>query len=338
PSRKVLVQSPRSQVPDEELPSSRFRKTQNQSHRPIRRPFPIPGIFGLGHPTCRETTLVSLANLLWLTKTQNISTIFPGQKIPHNHETEQKAGWARRSGKLMRHHFVSAVASLLIELPNDSAGNMEVKAEPKCMPGRTIKHKQSTCHSWLHEPIMAVGLPCSCGCGPMAGISPCRSALRGLRYRPPDRDVAEAARVPSSAKENCAMPGSRMDRAARDGDAHGSSLEFSQEHIRPPPSASIRNSRTLSGAMVPLFVLGMICVVRGQEEQSRQPPVRLPAQVAEETFPLEPAPRLPNADNAASRTGDETKTRKTESPSSTSAVRVRIPGSPGASKAAQEEG
>jgi len=129
-----------------------------------------------------------------------------------------------------------------------------------------------------------------------------------------------------------------MDRAARDGDAHGSSLAFSQEHISHRPRASIRNSRTLSGAMVPLFVLGMICVVHGQEEQSRQPPVRLPAQVAVETFPLEPAPQLPNADNAAARTGDETKTRKTESPSSTSAVRVRIPGSPGASKAAQEEG
>src|SRR5271157_924363 len=55
----------------------------------------------------------------------------------------------------------------------------------------------------------------------MAGVSPCRSALRGLRYRPPDRDVAEAAWVPSSAKEDCAMPGSRMDRAAKDGDAHG---------------------------------------------------------------------------------------------------------------------
>src|SRR5208282_5128385 len=185
---------------------------------------------------------------------------------------------------------------------------------------------------------MAVILACWCGDGPMAGVSPCRSALRGLRYRPPDRDVAEAAWVPSSEKENCAMPGSRMDRAARDGDAHGSSLAFSQEHISHRPSALIRNSRTLSGAMVPLFVLGMICVVHGQEEQSRQPLVRLPAQVAVETFPLEPAPQLPNADNAASRTGDETKTRKTESPSSTSAVRVRIPGSPGASKAAQEEG
>jgi hypothetical protein len=129
-----------------------------------------------------------------------------------------------------------------------------------------------------------------------------------------------------------------MDRAAKDGDAQGFSLAFSQEHISHRPSASIRNSRTLCGAMVPLFVLGMICVVHGQEEQSPQPPVRLPAQVAVETFPLEPAPQLPNADNATSRTGDETKTRKTESHSSTSAVRVRIPGSPGASRAAQKEG
>jgi len=47
----------------------------------------------------------------------------------------------------MRQHFESAVASLLIELPNDSASEMEVKAEPKCMPGRTIRHKQSTYHT-----------------------------------------------------------------------------------------------------------------------------------------------------------------------------------------------
>src|SRR5208337_4264573 len=136
------VQSPRSQVPDEELPSSQFRKTQNQSQRPIRRPFPIPGIFGLGHPTCRETRLVALANLhcltranlLCLTRTRNINTMFLDQKIPHNHEIKQKAGGPRRSSKLMRQHFESAVASLLIELPNDSASEMEVKAEPKCMP------------------------------------------------------------------------------------------------------------------------------------------------------------------------------------------------------------
>jgi len=129
-----------------------------------------------------------------------------------------------------------------------------------------------------------------------------------------------------------------MDRAAMDGDAHGTSLAFSREHISRRPSASIKNSRTLSGAMVVLFVLGMTLIVHGQEEQARQPPERLPAQVAVETFPLEPAPKLPNADNAKSRTGDETKTRKAVSASSTSAVRGRIPGSPGASKASQEEG
>ena len=129
-----------------------------------------------------------------------------------------------------------------------------------------------------------------------------------------------------------------MDRAAMDGDAHGTSLAFSREHISRRPSASIKNSRTLSGAMVVLFVLGMILIVHGQEEQSRQPPERLPAQVAVETFPLEPAPKPPNADNATSRTGDETKTRKAVSASSTSAVRGRIPGSPGASKASEEEG
>ena len=185
---------------------------------------------------------------------------------------------------------------------------------------------------------MAVILPCSRECGPTVGVSPCHSALRGLRYRPPDRDVVEAACVPSSEKENRAMPGSRTDRAAMDGDAHGASLACLREHIIPRPSASIRNSRTLLGAMVLLFVLGMSLVVNAQEEQSRQPPERLPAQVAVETFPLEPAPKLPNPDNATSRTGDETKTRKTESPSSRSAVRVRIPGSPGASKASEEEG
>ncbi|MGC1721359.1 MAG: hypothetical protein WA746_20420, partial [Isosphaeraceae bacterium] len=134
------------------------------------------------------------------------------------------------------------------------------------------------------------------------------------------------------------MPGSRMDRAAMDGDAHGTSLAFSREHIGRRPSASIKNSRTLSGAMVVLFVLGRTLIVHGQEEQSRQPPERLPVQVAVETFPLEPAPKLPNADNATSRTGDETKTRKAVSASSTSAVRGRIPGSPGASKASEEEG
>src|SRR5208337_3039892 len=146
--------------------------------------------------------------------------------------------------------------------------------------------------------------------GPMAGVSPCRSAPDGLRYRPPDRDVEAAACVPSSEKGNRAMPGSRMDRAAMDGDAHGTSLAFSRQHISRRPSASINNSRTLSGAMVVLFVLGMTLIVPGQEEQARQPPERLPAQVAVETFPLEPAPKLPNADNAKSRTGDETKTRK----------------------------
>lgn len=129
-----------------------------------------------------------------------------------------------------------------------------------------------------------------------------------------------------------------MDRAAMDGDAHGSSLAFLREHISHQPVASIRNSRTLSGAMVELFVLGMTLVVHGQEEQARQPPVRLPAQVAVETFPLEPAPEPPRADKATLRTGDETKTRKTGSSSSTSAVRVRIPGSPGESKASEEEG
>ncbi|HKM54821.1 MAG TPA: hypothetical protein VJY33_15535, partial [Isosphaeraceae bacterium] len=77
-----------------------------------------------------------------------------------------------------------------------------------------------------------------------------------------------------------------------DGDAHGASLACLREPIIPRPSASIRNSRTLSGAMVPLFVLGMILIVHGQEEQARQPPERLPAQVAVETFPLEPAPKL----------------------------------------------
>ena len=129
-----------------------------------------------------------------------------------------------------------------------------------------------------------------------------------------------------------------MDRAAMDGDAHGNSLAFSREHIGRRPSASIKNSRTLSGAMVVLFVLGRTLIVHGQEEQSRQPPERLPVQVAVETFPLEPAPKLSNADNATSRTGDETKTRKAVSASSTSAVRGRIPGSPGASKASEEEG
>jgi hypothetical protein len=123
-----------------------------------------------------------------------------------------------------------------------------------------------------------------------------------------------------------------------DGDAHGAPLACSREHIIPRPSASIRNSRTLLGAMVLLCVLGMSLVVNAQEEPSRQPPERLPAEAAVETFPLESAPKLPNPDNATSRTGDETKTRKTESPSSRSAVRVRIPGSPGASKAAEEEG
>ena len=80
-----------------------------------------------------------------------------------------------------------------------------------------------------------------------------------------------------------------MDRAAMDGDAHGTSLVFSRERTSRRPSASIKNSRTLSGAMVPLFVLGMILIVHGQEEQARQPPERLPAQVAVETFddPLE---------------------------------------------------
>jgi len=134
------------------------------------------------------------------------------------------------------------------------------------------------------------------------------------------------------------MPGSRTDRAAMDGDAHGASLACLREPIIPRPSASIRNSRTLLGAMVLLFVPGMSLVVNAQEEQSRQPPERLPAQVAVETFPLEPAPKLPNPDSATSRPDDETKTRKTESPSSRSAVRVRIPGSPGASKASEEEG
>ena len=129
-----------------------------------------------------------------------------------------------------------------------------------------------------------------------------------------------------------------MDRAAMDGDAHGTSMAFSREHIGRRPSASIKISRTLSGAMVVLFVLGMILIVHGQEEQARQPPERLPAQVAVETFPLEPAAKLPNADNATSRTGDETKTRIAVSASSTSAVRGGIPGSPGASKASEEEG
>ena len=127
-------------------------------------------------------------------------------------------------------------------------------------------------------------MPCSSEDGPTAGVSPCRSAPDGLRYRPPDRDVEAAAYVPSSEKENRAMPGSRMDRAAMDGDAHGTSLAFSRGHTSRRPSASIKNSRTLSGAMVPLFVLGMILIVHGQEEQARQPPERMPAQVAVETL------------------------------------------------------
>ena len=47
----------------------------------------------------------------------------------------------------MGQHLELAVASLLTEIPNDSAGMIEVKAEPKCMTSRTIKHTRSTHHA-----------------------------------------------------------------------------------------------------------------------------------------------------------------------------------------------
>ena len=134
------------------------------------------------------------------------------------------------------------------------------------------------------------------------------------------------------------MPGSRIDRAAWDEQAHGYCYMCSIEHIRMRTCASIRSFWRLSGAVLLLFVPGMSLVVHAQEEHAGQEPTRLPTQVAVETFPLEPAPQAQNAVSVTLRLGDTTKPRKTESSSSRPAARRRIADSAGPSGALEEEG
>jgi hypothetical protein len=133
------------------------------------------------------------------------------------------------------------------------------------------------------------------------------------------------------------MPGSRIDRAATDGDAHGYYCKYKNQYIITQLETLISSGWMLARPMLLLFVSGISPFVHAQEEPSRQPPVRLPAQMAVETFPLEPAPEPPNAKDARSLMGDPTRTRQTEPPPSKSAVRVRMPGSSAASRVGEVE-